>query len=125
MARETGRVNSNKEALVFVRLGGGVAIECIVDTGFNGALMLPRAFISQVEILMIGESRFGMVGGATMSAEIGLTGIRWLGELRQVEVIVSEDEDALIGTELLTTSILIIDYSSSTVAISKYDDAAA
>jgi hypothetical protein len=38
--------------------------------------------------------------------------------VRQVEVIVSESDDALIGTELLIAATLIIDYPSSSLAIS-------
>jgi len=75
MALESGRVNSYREALVLVRFGDGVAIECVVDTGFDGGLMLPRAFVSQIQIAVIGELTFEMVGGATMSAEVGLTDI--------------------------------------------------
>src|SRR5882762_3699128 len=110
MALESGRVDSYREALVLVRLLDGAAIERIVDTGFDGGLMLPRAFVSQTRIPIIGELTFEMVGGAKMSAEIGLTEIDWLGRLRQVEVIVSEGDDALIGTELLIATTLVIDY---------------
>jgi hypothetical protein len=80
--------------------------------------MLPRWFVAQIEIPIVGELTFEMVGGARMSAEVGLTDLDWLGRLRQVEVIVSESEDALIGTELLIASTLIIDYPSSSLAIS-------
>lgn len=80
--------------------------------------MLPRAFVSQIPIHVIGKLTFETVGGARMSAEIGLTEIEWLGELRKVEVIVSEGDDALIGTELLIATTLIINYSSSSLAIS-------
>jgi len=99
MALESGRVNSFREALILVPFGGGAAIECVVDTGFDGGLMLPRAFVSQLQIRVIGELEFEMVGGATMSAEVGLTDIDWLGSFRQVEVIVSDGDDALVGTE--------------------------
>lgn len=125
MALESGRVNSYREALVRVRLGDGAAIECVVDTRFDGGLMLPRAFVSQIQIPIIGELTFEMVGGAKMSAQIGLTDIRWLGELRVVEVIVSESDDALIGTELLMATTLIIDYPSNTLTISTHEDPAA
>ena len=63
-----------------------------------------------------------MVGGARMSAEIGLTDIEWLGELRKVEVIVSEGDDALIGTELLIATTLLIDYTASTLKISTHEN---
>ena len=125
MALESGRVNSYREAFVLVRLGDDAAIECIVDTGFDGGLILPRAFVSQIQIPIIGELTFEMVGGAKMSAQIGLTDIRWLGELREVEVIVSEGDDALIGTELLIGTTLIIDYQSSSLEISKHENTAA
>jgi clan AA aspartic protease len=118
MALESGRVNSYREALVQIRFRQGAAIECVVDTGFTGALMLPRSFCSQIQIPIVGELTFGMVGGATMAADVGLTGINWLGELREVEVIISDSDDALIGTELLIATTLTIDYFSGTLKIS-------
>ena len=119
MAHEAGNVNSYREALVLVRFKDGATIECVVDTGFDGGLMLPRAFVAQIELPILGELTFEMVGGVTLSAEVGLTDIDWLGSLRQVEVIISEGDDALIGTELLIATTLVIDYASSSLAISK------
>ena len=71
MALEAGRVNSYREALVLVRFRDGAAIECVVDTGFDGGLMLPRAIASQIQIPIIGELTFEMVGGARLSADVG------------------------------------------------------
>src|SRR6266850_4738559 len=110
MALVSGRVNSYREALVLVRFRDGAAIECVVDTGFDGGLMLPRAFVSRIRFPIIGKLTFDMVGGTRMSAEVGLTEIDWLGRLRQIEVIVSEGDDALLGTELLIGTTLTIDY---------------
>jgi len=98
-----------------------MSIDCVVDTGFDGGLMLPRTFVSQVQIPIIGKLAFEMVGGARMFAEIGLGEIEWLGTSREVEVVVSEAEDALIGTELLIMTTLIIDYASSTLSISRQE----
>ncbi|MGI9067549.1 MAG: hypothetical protein ACR2HX_14250 [Pyrinomonadaceae bacterium] len=122
MALESGRVNSYREALIPVRFRNGGAIECVLDTGFDGGLMLPRAFVSQIQTPVIGKLTFEMVGGARMSAEIGLTDIEWLGELRKVEVIVSEGNDALIGTELLIATTLLIDYTASILKISTHEN---
>ena len=118
MALESGRVNSYREALVLIRFRDRAATECIVDTGFDGGLMLPRAFLLQIHTPIIGELTFEMVGGTTMSAEVGLIEIDWLGSLRQVEVIISEGNDALVGTELLIATTLVIDYRSNSLAIS-------
>ena len=89
MALESGRVNSNREALVQIRFHDGGAIECLLDTGFDGGLMLPREAVSRIQIPTIGQLTYEMVGGARMTAEIGLVDIDWLGEQRQVDVLVS------------------------------------
>jgi predicted aspartyl protease len=57
-----------------------------------------------------------------MSAEVGLTEIEWLGRLRQVEVIISEGDDSLVGTELLVNTTLVIDYRSGSLTISTHED---
>lgn len=119
MAHESGSVNSSREALIEVRLNSGEAIECVVDTGFDGGLMLPRAFADSLQIPILGRLTFEMVGGMKMVAPVGLLAIEWLDELREIEMIVGEGNDALIGTELLTGTTLNIDYVARVVTISK------
>ena len=58
MAYESGEVNSSREALVKIRLGGGEGPECVIDTGFNGALMLPRLLIDRLGIPIRGRMVF-------------------------------------------------------------------
>jgi predicted aspartyl protease len=53
MALESGRVNSHREAVVLLRFRNGAVIECVVDTGFDGALMLPRVFVPKIQIAII------------------------------------------------------------------------
>ena len=44
MAEEAGVVNANFDALVTIELVNGSKLECVIDTGFNGLLLLPRKF---------------------------------------------------------------------------------
>jgi clan AA aspartic protease len=97
---------------------GGEAIECVVDTGFDGGLMLPRAFADHLQIPVTGRLAFETVGGTRLFAMVGLASIEWLDEVRQIEVIISDANDALIGTELLEKTMLTIDYVSGEVTIS-------
>jgi predicted aspartyl protease len=41
MPQESGSVNALREAIVEVRFGEGQTFECVVDTGFDGALIIP------------------------------------------------------------------------------------
>ena len=45
--------------------------------------------------------------------------IEWLGELRNVEVIMSESSDSLIGTEMFVGAKLLVDYANRLVTISR------
>lgn len=90
MARESGKVNSSREALVEIRFRGGESFECVVDTGFNGALMLPRLFVDHLQMPVIGELPFELVGGPKIVGQVALAYIEWLDEEREVEVVVSD-----------------------------------
>ena len=97
---------------------GGESFECVVDTGFNGALMLPRLFVDHLQMPVVGELPFELVGGAKIVGQIALAYIEWLDEEREVEVVVSDGYDALIGTELLARTTLNINYVTCIVTIS-------
>jgi clan AA aspartic protease len=117
MANESGKVNSFREAIIKVKFPGGASIECVVDTGFDGGLMLPLTLADGLQIRILGELVFEMVGGARMSAPVGLANIEWLNEPREIEVILGSGNDVLIGTELLAGTTLTIDYTAELVTI--------
>lgn len=116
MAKETGRVTTTREAFLRLQFSAGEAVECLVDTGFTGALVLPQALVTGLNLPVIGREIFGMVGGRQFIASIALADIEWLGETRIVRVIVSED--TLLGTELLDGTRLTIDYIDHTLSVS-------
>ena len=119
MPQESGRVNALREGIVEVRFGEGQTFECVVDTGFDGALIIPAAVVERLGLPIVARLVFELVGGARMAADVALGEIEWLGEQRTVEVILSESNDALIGTEMLARATLVIDYANRSVSITK------
>jgi|SRR5712691_7130992 len=117
MATETGRVSNAREPLLSVRLGGRLTVECLVDTGFSGALMLPGQIVSDLAIPIIGREVFEMVGGRFFSAAIALAEFDWLGQRQAARVVVSDGSDSLLGAEMLDGRRLIIDYLNNTVIL--------
>jgi clan AA aspartic protease len=119
MAFIKGRVNDVPEPVVTLQLVGGVAgdieVECVVDTGFTGALVLPRAVVDQLGLPIVTHEEFRMVGGMCDSADIALAQVHWLGEVRRVDVIVKEAY--LVGAALLAGARLTVDYAVGTVLI--------
>lgn len=117
MAYESGVVTNNGEALVIVRLVDGREVECQVDTGFNGALMLPRVLADDLNLVIKGREPVGWIGQTRELLDISSVRIKWLGVECEAEVIINEGGESLIGTELFIGMRLTIDYAARTVMI--------
>lgn len=119
MAQEKGSVNKNLQAFLPISLTNGATIECLLDTGFDGALVLPRSFVEANAIQIVGDETFTVAEGNVFTADIGLADVDWLGDNFSIRVLVSEVGDTLIGVEMLIDSVLEIDYKNLTVKITK------
>jgi clan AA aspartic protease len=117
MAREDGSVNARREPWLRVRTAAGETLDCLIDTGFDGALVLPRAAATRLNLIVPGRVSIIGVGRSRAIADIAELEVEWLGGLRAVEVIISAGEDSLPGTELLDGSRLIVDYINYTVTV--------
>jgi clan AA aspartic protease len=117
MAREDGSVNARREAWLRVRTSTGETLDCLIDTGFDGALVLPRSEAARLNLTVLGRVPIIGVGRIQAVADIAELEIEWLGEVRAVEVIISDGEDSLLGTELLDGSRLVIDYINYTMTV--------
>ena len=118
MAREDGSVNAQLEAWLRIQTTNGELIECLIDTGFNGALVLPRAEATRLNLTVLGRVPIIGVGRARQIADIAELEIEWLGQSRAVEVIISDGDDSLLGTELLDGSRLVLDYVAYIATVS-------
>ncbi len=117
----SGNVTATLEARVSLRLVGGRAgdleVEVVIDTGFDGSLVLPADLASCLNLPVVSHEIFSMIGGAQDSADVALAQIEWLGEVRRVDVIL---KDAfLLGIALLDGTRLFIDYANRTMRIDK------
>jgi clan AA aspartic protease len=118
MAREDGSVTARREAWLRVRTSDGETLDCLIDTGFDGALVLPRSEASRLNLTILGRVPIIGVGRIRSVADIAELEVDWLGEGRAVEVIISDGDDSLLGTELLDGSRLMVDYINYTVTVS-------
>jgi clan AA aspartic protease len=118
MAKETGRVQVSGEACVFVEVIEGEKIEFIIDTGFNGFLTMPAILMSKLDFEIVGEEEVSGVGQYKIVFPIAVTKIFWLGEKREVQVLINDGEDVLLGTEMLQDCVLRINYRNKRVLIS-------
>jgi clan AA aspartic protease len=116
-ASTIGWVDANGEAIVPIALAAGVTINFVIDTGFDGELLLPASVAETLLLPIIGERECLVVGGAILTNFTSLVEIDWMGSPRVTEVILSEGDDYLVGTSLLRQTRLKIDYIARSVVI--------
>jgi clan AA aspartic protease len=119
MAKEKGRVNELEEALVYVALQDGRAVECVIDTGFNGWLSFPNTLVEELQLPIIGREKISVLGTRKLSCPIASARIVWLGRTLNVNVIVNDGADVLLGTQLLSGAILRVNYHNHRLTITK------
>ena len=106
--RQEGSLTANREAWITVRLVAGVEVEVLIDTGFQGGLVLPESLVQELGLTVIGHQKYEMVGAASGEGTIAWAQVEWLGQVETVEVLTAEDY--LIGTDLLADTKLTVDY---------------
>lgn len=117
MASTSGKITSAREPILTVRLAGDLTVECVVDTGFTGAMMLPREIIERSSIPIIGKETFQLVSGRSIVASLALIEIDWLSHQQLARAVISEGSDSLIGAELLDGSRLVVNYITDQVTL--------
>ena len=98
-----GVVNDNLEAIISIRLGGpgGLEqdIEAVIDTGFNGFLIVSPALVGRMGLLRIGRSRVQLANGQEEFLDLYEVRVLWDGHWQIVETDAAET-DALVGMSL-------------------------
>ncbi len=113
-----GRFNENGEPCVQIQIAG-LKTEVIVDTGFNGALWLPTTLLAGLKLEVISTQRFFVADGHPVDSQVFAVKMTWFGKQIEVEVVATESNNALLGTELLHECALFIHFPTQRVEIRK------
>ena len=119
MFRSTGNVNEKLQAILSIGLISGASFDCLLDTGFQGTLVVPHKFAEDNSLTVTGRETFLGAENINIEFDTAVAEIKWLGEVFSLPVLVSESTEALIGVEMLVDTILEIDYKNRTVKITK------
>ena len=78
-----------------------IAITAIVDTGFDGDLCLTTRLAVQLGLELVGQQLIELADGTKRDELVFAGSVRFLSETRAVEILLTNSEDALLGTRLL------------------------
>ena len=80
---------------------GETTIDPLIDTGFDGALCVPIPIAIPLGLELYGDHYYELADG-TVRHDVTFQGTVHLAEeTRRTEIILTESEDALLGSELL------------------------
>lgn len=85
-------------------------LDFLIDTGFNGDLVLPRHLIDGLGLEAIGQISAELGDGTAFACPLFLLSVSWLGQEQDVEVLATRGRVAILGTQLLRGCRLDIDF---------------
>ena len=88
-----------------------------MDSGFDGHLCLPTGLAVQLGLELIGEQPIELADGTQKDELVFAGSVRFLGETREVQIMLTNSEDALLGTRLLDHYPVSIDFPGGRVRL--------
>jgi clan AA aspartic protease len=126
LAKILGSVDQLGRPVVRVAIVGRAdEVLATIDTGFNGEAMMPLGDALQLGVTVLEGTRDVELGhGHSVAVQVGRMRVQWLGYERDVGVLISDRVTQtlsgpvmLIGTRLLKSHLLLIDFERGTVQI--------
>ena len=107
-----GTVNDRYDAVVSLQIQGNdgrsLEIEAVVDTGYQGLLILPMAVVTELDLPFAGSGRGFLADSSPVRFPIHRATVHWDGEPRNIPADITGNTP-LIGMRLLDGFRLIID----------------
>ncbi|MAF36002.1 hypothetical protein CL622_02690 [archaeon] len=97
----------------------GRKTEMLLDTGFNGQIMLPQTIINDLDLEQIGISDYLTASGDGTVARVYKGRLLFFDEERDVSIVSTEADFSLAGMELFQNCKIIIEKNRDIVEVQK------
>lgn len=108
-----GTVNYSNEAIVPLRVRGPsgteLDIDAVIDTGYSGALTLPSAVVSALNLPLCNQVTLRLGDGTTCQCDTYNIEVEWDGVWRKL-VATEVDSNPLLGVGLLARHEVFIEF---------------
>ncbi len=121
MAPIRGRLDAYHQPRVAIIVRGArrdVTLEAVIDTGFDGQLCVPVSLAVEIGLELYGAQQTQLADGSIKSDLVFLGQAGFVGQRTQeVEILLTESDDALLGVGFLMDWRLEIDLSQGLVQL--------
>ncbi len=115
-----GYLDEAKRPRIRVNVDGrrtSLSVEALLDTEFNGDLCLPVEVAVQLGLEPIQVVEVEKADESLESMLVFAGSIEWFGNPREVDILLTDTSEALIGTRLLENTRVTLDFPESLVMI--------
>lgn len=100
-------------------LSSKMKIDAAVDTCFEGEVCIPATMGIELGLVLMGREEFEYADGRREIDYIFMGETIFMGEKKPISIVLTQSEQALIGTELIADCTLTIDFPTGRVDIAK------
>ena len=112
-----GRHPFLKLKVKFPKKGNWETIECLIDTGFSGGLVLPLSTKINFPNNEFIEARFLMADNSEIIVDATFTLVEYSGKKKEVAVVFMGDNQGLVGVEFLDQMKFCLDLKKNMVKL--------
>ncbi len=114
-----GWIDDQISPRIKVKVAVGTELEPVVDTGFNGHLVLPKRHLKKLGFVYRGWRLIELADGSKIPSAFYEGTIFWFGRKRKVWVHPTKSEDTLLRTQMLVGYVFELDIAGDRVVITK------
>ncbi len=93
--------------------------QTVVDTGYNGELILPENKIKELDLEFVGTIDGELANGEIVEMKLFKGRLQWFDGIEEVAIGCTESDSPLLGTQLLADCELKVNFKEGVVEISK------
>ena len=97
----------------------GRKIQLLLDTGFNGHIMLPASTINEFALDQIGVSDYLTASGDDRLTKVYIANVDFFDEKIEVPILSTDADFALAGMELFHNCKIVIERSKDVIEVTK------
>jgi clan AA aspartic protease len=117
--RLEGWWDSHLSPYLAVALATGEELDLVVDSGFNGEVVLPKSLITKLGLPGDGTMFSLLADGSVVETEVHIGKIVWFGQMREVRIQATDSDEGLLGTELFQGCVVELDPDAGRVLFRK------
>jgi clan AA aspartic protease len=97
----------------------GESLDLVVDSGFNGEIVLPKSLIRKPRLTRYSSMFSELADGSMIRTKTYIGAILWFGQRKQVLVQATKSNEGLLGTQLFKGCVVEMDPDEDRVVFRK------